>query len=119
MYRISTNFVVICFLNCFKVYPIIVFHRLQSDNKIELTEESKLNISEKLRTVSENTDSDLKVKITYFVPDKRKAGGAYVDVSAIVERIDEYERCIVMTEGTKIPIEQIRAIEGELFSCYE
>ncbi len=41
------------------------------------------------------------------------------DVSAIVERIDEYERCIVMTEGTKIPIEQIRAIEGELFSCYE
>ena len=35
------------------------------------------------------------------------------------KEIDEYERCIVMTEGTKIPIEQVREIDGELFKCFE
>ena len=49
--------------------------------------------------------------ITYFVPDKKKAG--------IVKEIDEYERCIVMTDKKKIPIEQVRAIEGDLFKCLE
>ena len=59
------------------------------------------------------------VTITYFVPDKKKAGGAYVDVTGIVKEIDEYERCIVMTDKKKIPIEQVRVIEGDLFKCLE
>ena len=45
--------------------------------------------------------------------------GAYVDVTGIVKEIDEYERCIVMTKKKKIPIEQVRAIEGEIFKCLE
>ena len=53
------------------------------------------------------------------VADKKKEGGTYVDVMGIVKEIDEYERCIVMTEGTKIPIEQVREIDGELFKCFE
>jgi hypothetical protein len=57
--------------------------------------------------------------ITYFVPDKKKTGGAYVDVTGIVKEIDEYERCIVMTDKKKIPIEQVRAIDGDLFKCLE
>ena len=60
-----------------------------------------------------------KVTITYFVPDKKKAGGAYVDITGIIKEIDEYEWCIVMTDKKKIPIEQVRAIEGELFKCLE
>ena len=66
-----------------------------------------------------NMDSDPIVTITCFVPDKKKAGGAYVDVTGIVKEIDEYERCIMMTDKKKIPVEQVRAIEGELFRCLE
>ena len=90
-----------------------------TDARLELSEDMKTMLNDKMQMILDNLENEPFVTITYFVPDKRKAGGAYVDVSAIVERIDEYERCIVMTEGTKIPIEQIRAIEGELFSCYE
>ena len=64
-------------------------------------------------------DFDPIVTITCFVPDKKKACGAYVDVTGIVKEIDEYERCIVMTDKKKIPIEQVRAIEGGLFKCLE
>ena len=48
-----------------------------------------------------------------------KEGGAYVEVTGIVKEIDEYERCVVMTDKKKIPIEQVRAIEGGLFKCLE
>jgi hypothetical protein len=57
--------------------------------------------------------------ITYFVLNKKKEGGAYVDVTGIVKEIDEYERCIVMTDKKKIPIEQVRAVEGDLYKCLE
>lgn len=82
-----------------------------TDDKIELTEESKLRLSEKLRTVSENTDSDLKVKITYFVPDKKKEGGAYATIVGVIRYIDEYDRTIVMTDKTVIQIDQIWDVE--------
>ena len=90
-----------------------------TDARLELSEDMKTMLNDKMQMILDDLENEPFVTITYFVPDKRKAGGAYDDVSGIVERIDEYERCIVMTEGTKIPIEQIRAIEGELFSCYE
>lgn len=90
-----------------------------TDVRLELSEDMKTMLNDKMQMILDNLEKEPFVTITHFVPDKRKAGGAYVEVSGIVERIDEYERCIVMTEGTKLPIEQIRAIEGELFNSFE
>ena len=87
-----------------------------TDTRLELSEDMKTILNEKMQMILDNADSEPVVTITYFVPDKRKAGGAYVDVAGIVKEIDEYERCIVMTDKKKISIEQIREINGELFS---
>ena len=77
-------------------------------------------VVQKVKEVNnERMDADPIVTITYFVPDKKKEDGAYVDVTGIVKEFDEYERCIVMTDKKKIPIEQVRAIEGDLFKCLE
>jgi len=90
-----------------------------TDARLELSEDMKTILNEKMQMIVDNLENEPFVTITHFVPDKRKSGGAYVDVSGIVKEIDEYGRCIVMTEGTKIPIEQVRAIEGELFNNFE
>ena len=90
-----------------------------TDARLELSEDMKTILNEKMQMIVDNMDADPIVTITYFVPDKKKEGGAYVDVTGIVKEIDEYERCIVMTDKKKIPIEQVRAIEGELFKCLE
>ena len=90
-----------------------------TDTRLELSEDMKTILNEKMQMIVDNMDVDPIVTITYFVPDKKKEGGAYVDVTGIVKEIDEYERCIVMTDKKKIPIEQVRAIEGELFKCLE
>ena len=90
-----------------------------TDARLELSEDMKTILNEKMQMIVDNMDADPIVTITYFVPDKTKEGGAYVDVTGIVKEIDEYERCIVMTDKKKIPIEQVRAIEGDLFKCLE
>ena len=90
-----------------------------TDARLELSEDMKTILNEKMQMIVDNMDADPIVTITYFVPDKKKEGGAYVDVTGIVKEIDEYERCIVMTDKKKIPIEQVRAIVGDLFKCLE
>lgn len=90
-----------------------------TDTRLELSEDMKTILNEKMQMILDNAENEPIVTITYFVPDKKKSGGAYVDVTGIVKEIDEYERCIVMTDKKKIPIEQIREINGELFSGIE
>ena len=62
-----------------------------TDDRIELDENSKAALNEKLNMILEFIDEQPEVSITYFEPDKRKAGGAYVTVTGTVKRIDEYE----------------------------
>ena len=40
-------------------------------------------------------------------------------VSGNVRKLDGVERVIMMEDGTRIPIEDIRMTEGELFKAYE
>ena len=90
-----------------------------TDTRLELSEDMKTILNEKMQMIVDNLDSEPIVTITYFVPDKKKSGGAYVDITGVVKEFDEYERCIVVTDKKKIPIEQIRAIDGTLFNCFE
>ena len=65
--------------------------------------------------LQEFLDEEPEVTITYFEPDKKKSGGAYVNITGIVKRIDEYEHFVIMTDGKKIRIEDIFALESDLF----
>lgn len=86
-----------------------------TEEKQELSEDEIDRLNEKLNIIIKNIGTEKMVTITYFVPDDRKSGGAYVSCSGIVKRIDEYEHTIVLTDKTVIPIAQISRIEGEMF----
>ena len=90
-----------------------------TDKKLDLSEDMKTVLNEKMQMILDYLDEEPIVSITYFVPDKKKSGGAYVTVSGIVKEISEYERAIILTDKTSIPIEQIREIDGEMFKCFE
>ncbi len=53
--------------------------------------------------------------MTYFIPDGLKSGGAYVDHTGNVKKIDPYDKTMAFTDGTTVPVARIIAIEGELF----
>ena len=50
------------------------------------------------------------VTVTFFVPDEKKDGGAYVTVSGHIKRVDEAEQLLILEEGDKIPMEDIYEI---------
>ncbi len=71
-------------------------------------------LTEELQNIYEHLDLEPSVSITYFVPDPKKPGGAYVTVSGCVRKIREHERTVVLTDGTEIPIDEITDIvEGK------
>ena len=86
-----------------------------TDERVELSDDAKEMLNEKIRMIAESLGDGSSVTVSYFVPDGKKDGGAYVDVTGSVRRVDEYERTIVMADGTVIPIEEIVEISGDLF----
>lgn len=90
-----------------------------TSSRIDLDDYAKESLNEKLLLIEERIESDPQIKITYFMPDDRKSGGAYVSVTGTVKKIDDYEHVVVMRDGKKIPINEIAEIEGDLFAELE
>ena len=86
-----------------------------TDKKAALDEYAKAEINEKLQYISAHTDDGQEVSVTYFVPDERKSGGAYITKKGIVSKIKEFEKQIIFEDGTEIPIGEILSIEGNQF----
>ena len=86
-----------------------------TDRRIELDEDEKLMLSGKLQVIQDHIKARPPVKITCFVPDTRKEGGAYVVVAGRVKKVDAIERQIIMTDGQCIPIDAVYAVDGDLF----
>ena len=59
------------------------------------------------------------IEIVFFEPDELKAGGTYITKSGNVKKIDGYEHAVVMQDGTKILIEEIVDISGEMFQSLD
>ena len=86
-----------------------------TDSKVELDEYQKAELNDKLLFLN-NSEDDEEVSITYFVPDKKKSGGAYITKKGIVLKVREYEKDVVMEDRTEIPIDDIIEIEGNQFN---
>ena len=76
--------------------------------RVELTEDEKAILDEKLRLLLETGGEG---GFTYFLPDERKDGGAYVTAVGPVKRIDQLVRQVILTDRTAIPIDDILEIE--------
>ena len=90
-----------------------------TDERIELDVEALSALDMKYQLLMEALDEAPEVTITYFQPDERKAGGKYVSAVGVVKKIDDFERLITMQDGTKIPMDDILSIDGELFLSLE
>ncbi|MEF9942175.1 MAG: YolD-like family protein [Lachnospiraceae bacterium] len=89
-----------------------------TDRQKELDQYEKDRLNEKLNLVAERIKECPEITITYFEPDGKKDGGAYLTVTGYVKKIDEYKRNVCFTDGTKIAIEEIFEIESKLFHKY-
>ncbi|WP_207637749.1 hypothetical protein [Acetobacterium malicum] len=97
---------------------IVETARLTQERK-ELTEDAKADIKLQLNLLAEQIARQPQVSITYFQPDEMKDGGSYITVAGAVKKIDVYDHIVVMLDKTKIPIENIFEINGEMFAGIE
>jgi len=82
-----------------------------TDEKIELTEDEKAILDMRLQKLADEIGSQPKVTLTYFRPDKRKAGGVYLTVTGQLKKIDDYEGALILMGGERILIEDILEIQ--------
>ena len=85
-----------------------------TDTFKELDESRKAELDEKLRYLAEHLHEEPQVLITYFQPDGKKEGGAYLSVAGLVRRIDEYEKSVVMEDRTIIAVDRIFGVEVKM-----
>jgi hypothetical protein len=80
--------------------------------RIELDEDEKAALDKKLRALIDRIDQHPEVSLTYFQPDEKKSGGAYVTETGTIKKYDAPERTVVLDSGTLIPVEDIVSICG-------
>ncbi|WP_242974005.1 YolD-like family protein [Anaerocolumna aminovalerica] len=72
-------------------------------------------LSDKLQIIADRLIEHSEIAITYFQPDEKKNGGAYITAKCTVKKIDEYEQIVVMMDSTAISIDEIISVEGQIF----
>lgn len=83
--------------------------KVQLDMKIQI-------VRQMLRGEIESGEINRSIKVTYFVEDDRKEGGAYIVEDSPIKRIDTYGQRLIMESGAAIPIEDVTDLEGEIFN---
>lgn len=86
-----------------------------TNRRIELDESAKAALDEKLRLLAEVIEDRPEAAITYFLPDRKKAGGEYVTATGQVKKVDAVAQELVMANGRIIPIADIIEVESRLF----
>ena len=83
--------------------------------RIELEEDKKRFLNEKMLMLIENLKNLPKVRVTYFQEDERKEGGSYLCTAERIKKIDIYNRRMIFQDGLNIGLDDILDISGEIF----
>ena len=81
-----------------------------TEDRIELTEDEKALLDAKLQKLVDQIADHPLVTVTFFQPDKKKTGGAYVTTTGQLKKIDDFEGALVLLGGERIVIDEILEI---------
>ena len=90
-----------------------------TDARIEPGEEELKELDRRLQLLVDQLPARPQVTITYFQADSRKAGGAYRKITGIVKKLDGFRRLLLLEDGQVLPMDDIFALEGDIFSLLE
>ena len=65
-----------------------------TQKKIMISDDKKIEISNKLECIEEHKNEDLNINIIFFVTDKNKSGGRYLEETTKHIKIDNYHKVI-------------------------
>lgn len=83
----------------------------QTQARVELTDEEKARLDGILQTLADSLGGRPQVVLTYFQPDKKKTGGAYVTTTGQLKQIDDVDGVLILLDGERIVIEDLLDIQ--------
>ncbi len=86
-----------------------------TNRRIELDGDALAALDLKMRILAGMAAENPEVVVTYFQPDEKKEGGAYVITTGAIKKYDEYERVLVLMSGEAIAASDILDIEAAVF----
>ncbi len=81
-----------------------------TDAQTELSESAAEELDKKLRLLLEAIPERPEVRVCYFEPDERKAGGAYRLKTGCLRQIDTVTGELRFVDGSRIPLDRVREI---------
>ena len=91
----------------------------RTEEFLELEEDKKEQLDEKIHVLQENLWKKPEIIVTYFVPDEKKDGGAYVTHRGRIRKIDTYRHRLLFEDGTDVGMQYIFEIDDEMFGITE
>ena len=90
-----------------------------TEQKIELDEDTKAELDRRQAVLLEHIAEQPEVTVTWFQPDERKDGGAYITITGRLKKIDQVERALFLLDGSKIPLDDVAGIGSDYFQGRE
>ena len=84
--------------------------------RIELGESDIAVLDMKLRILEDSAADRPEIAVTYYEPDEKKRGGAYITSSGALKKIDDVERTLIFVNSETVAIDNVLDIECELFA---
>ncbi len=78
-----------------------------------LGEDALVALDEQLSLLRQRMREQPAVSVVRFVPDERKAGGRYETVTGRLRRLDEANRVLILTDGSRIDLDTIAELTVE------
>ena len=81
-----------------------------TDSRREMLEDEINDLNRQLGKLRTRLPERPKIRVTYFVPDKKKDGGCYASKIGNARTIDQYNNRIVFTDGESVPVKDMYSV---------
>ena len=81
-----------------------------TDSRREMEQDEINELNRQLQELAEKLSERPKIRVTYFIRDKKKEGGRYASKIGNARTIDQAENRIVFTDGESVPVKDMYSV---------
>ena len=86
-----------------------------TERRMELDEDTRAELDRRQAILMGHIDEQPEVTVTWFQPDEKKDGGAYLTTTGRLKKFRDQERILVLADGTEIPLQDVVVLESGIF----
>ncbi len=81
-----------------------------TDSRREMEQDEINELNRQLSELNERLSERPKIRVTYFIRDKKKEGGRYASKIGNARTIDQAENRIIFTDGESVPVKDMYSV---------